>query len=69
MVLLFGAYSSECCLNPEPEKGDDPVSLITTTTIHQVALILPFFGIVILNAGMSTRVACTQALLLGNCFV
>ena len=69
MVLLFGAYSSECCLNPELEKGDDPVSLITTTIMHQVALILPFFGIVILNEGMSTRVACTQALHLGNCFV
>ena len=56
MVLLFGADSNESCLNPEFEKGDDAASLITTTIIHQVALIPPFFGIVILNAGMSTRV-------------
>ena len=42
-------------MNPELEKGDDPASLITTTIIHEVAMILPFFGIVILNAGMSTR--------------
>ena len=42
-------------MNPELEKGDDPASLITITTIYQVALILSFSGIVILNAGMSTR--------------
>ena len=42
-------------MNPELEKGGDSASLITTTIIHEVALILPFFGIVILNAGMSTR--------------
>ena len=42
-------------MNPELEKGDDPASLITTTTIYQIALILPFCGIVILNAAMSSR--------------
>ena len=36
------------------EKGDDPASLIITTTIYEVALIVPFCGIVILNGGRST---------------
>ena len=35
-------------------KGDDPASLIITTTIYEVALIVPFCGIVILNGGRST---------------